>query len=358
MSRDRRRWVLELALLTGILLLVAVIVDRVLEYRAFREAIRNVGHFHEPNMQGERAAAPGRPHSLHEYVTDPGSVGRFVTYEFSTNALGLRDDPFVEQKPAGTFRVVIVGECVAYGPGVADDEIYPTVLEQLLLRSHPDRAIEVINGGRIAGSARDLARAVDREFTRFSPDLLLFSPGANTVFLPAHLGFEPLRMQLTEEEYQREMDVLRDALGHVLAVSRREGFALALITPTTSSFFFPDGKRWVDETVLFARENDLPVLDTTSLFAEAEAREGLLLERGVGLQRLVSTWSGDREVLLEVPFDDSDNTHHVAPEIYRYLDEHPDVAQHYSIDSNHPSADGHRLIALGLSAIIEEAGLL
>ncbi len=352
----KKRTLLELLLVVAILAVAGLLVKRVLDYRAFQAAIEKVEGFHEPNQRDVLAATPGRPHDLASYVKDPTSLGRYIPYRYSTNAHGQRGGPVAQPKPPGTYRVAVAAECVGYGPGVADDEIYPALLERKLRQAFPERAIDVVNGSNIGGTAQGLARQLEQELLAFEPDMVVYAPGANTVFLPSHVG-PPLRMTLQEDEYKREMKQLRDSLTRVLALSRRHGFSLVLVTPTCNSFFFPDGQRWADELLRFARTNRLAALDTTSLIRQAEARDGLSLERDVARQRLVSTWGGEREILLDVPFDGAGNTMHVAPEIYQYLEQHHDMVQRYSFDDNHPSAAGHELIAEGLLATIREQGL-
>ena len=63
--------------------------------------------------------------------------------EISTQ--GLRDREFAVPKPPGLLRILVLGDSVAFGHGVAASEAFPRVLEDLL--NSADRPVEVVNGG-------------------------------------------------------------------------------------------------------------------------------------------------------------------------------------------------------------------
>jgi len=352
----KSRRLLEAALILAILGVLGLI-GALLARLHRRDGDPGSGGTLTPNLEDRAASMPGRPHFIPDFVRDPGSVGRMRTYTYSTNADGMRDRERSMQKPAGTFRIFVAGECVCFGNGVADDEPWPAVLAGLLAERHPDRTFEVLNGGvpgvrpmEITWRLRDLGLA-------FQPDLVIFSPGTDSVFLAPHQGLgSEVRTTLTEEEYGRELGIYQQALGQAADLCAQRGIPMVLVTPTFNSFGLPDIQRWVDTLQRVARERGLPVLDTWTLFREAEEREGLVVERAGDVQRLVSH-AGEARVLLEVPFEDR-NTFYIAPEIYTWLDAHPEVGPAYSIDENHPNARGHRLIAAQALALLEREGLL
>jgi lysophospholipase L1-like esterase len=105
-------------------------------------------------------------------------------YIFRTNRLGLRgpDVPFA--KPAGTFRIVMLGDSFVAGYGVAEEHLLTKLLqEKLSERNQPGNGpasrraspVEVINVGRNGTSTireLDLYEQIGR---RFQPDLVILA---------------------------------------------------------------------------------------------------------------------------------------------------------------------------------------
>ncbi|MBI3861928.1 MAG: SGNH/GDSL hydrolase family protein [Planctomycetia bacterium] len=102
---------------------------------------------------------------------------REFDYVFRTNKLGLRgpDVPFV--KPAGTFRIVVLGDSFVAGYGVADEHVLTRLIEQELAgpRAEPGARFEVVNVGRVGTSTireLDLYESLGR---KFQPDLVILA---------------------------------------------------------------------------------------------------------------------------------------------------------------------------------------
>ena len=80
----------------------------------------------------------------------PNSSGEFKTSEWDThysiNSFGFRDRGFSPQKPAGVFRILMLGDSYAEGYGVEADQSFPKVLERMLNNSE-GKNYEVINTG-------------------------------------------------------------------------------------------------------------------------------------------------------------------------------------------------------------------
>lgn len=64
-------------------------------------------------------------------VTLPHARIRSYGTEVRTNALGFRG-PEVGPKQPGEYRIVVLGDSMTFGPGVADERIYTTLLERRL----------------------------------------------------------------------------------------------------------------------------------------------------------------------------------------------------------------------------------
>src|SRR5262245_8344319 len=68
---------------------------------------------------------------------------------FHTSSFGLRTPEVAVPKPAGTFRVLLLGDSFTFGYGVKEDEGFARVLERQLRRD-ANRPIEVVNAGVIS----------------------------------------------------------------------------------------------------------------------------------------------------------------------------------------------------------------
>lgn len=116
-------------------------------------------------------------------------------YIFTTNSHGLRNPEIPVKKPAGTTRVAIVGDSFVAGLGVADDQVFPRLLERRLAEPSDEENIQVLNLGRAGSSTireADLYETVGREF---EPDVVVLA-----VFLGNDL------VEILEEHDAEELD--------------------------------------------------------------------------------------------------------------------------------------------------------
>jgi len=98
------------------------------------------------DLRGLHELRPDRPWL---YGLVPSSVHRLratgdITY--AINADGFRDRPRSPRPAEGTFRIVVLGDSVAFGYGVAQDDTFPSQLERALSATSPV-PVEVLNLG-------------------------------------------------------------------------------------------------------------------------------------------------------------------------------------------------------------------
>ena len=135
-----------------------------------------------------RTLVPGRPvfdlRGLHELRPDEpwlyglrsGVEGRLsntgeVLYRINSD--GFRGPRHARPKPAGMFRVVVVGDSIAFGYGVQEEESFPRMLEARLRELAPRARVEVVNlgvGGYNAWNESELLKDVG---LGYEPDLVL-----------------------------------------------------------------------------------------------------------------------------------------------------------------------------------------
>jgi DNA-binding response OmpR family regulator len=117
----------------------------------------------------------GLAHPTFYHRMPPGSATRYATPEFDvtirTNRLGLRGPEPARPKPAGTLRLLMLGDSYTFGFPVRDEETFCHLIEQGLRAE--GYAVEVVNGG-ISGYSPTLEYlSLREEFLQFDPDLVI-----------------------------------------------------------------------------------------------------------------------------------------------------------------------------------------
>jgi lysophospholipase L1-like esterase len=153
------------------------------------------------------------------WITRPNLRSRF----YRTNALGFRGPETTVEKPAGRYRIVVLGGSVAWGYGsTADDRTVPGRLQALLRERFPGRDIEVINAAQIGFVSGQQVVYFHRVVQRLSPDLVLFFDGYNDVaadFLNPVSGW-PQNAALLKARYQASWRA-RSSSDELEALARR-----------------------------------------------------------------------------------------------------------------------------------------
>lgn len=102
------------------------------------------------------------------------------SYRLRTNALGFRGPAVARDKPPDTFRVLLLGDSVAYGWGVDDEVTFARRLEREWNAAAPARRLEVINTGHpMYDTVQE--EATLRECLPLQPDLVLLVYVVNDV---------------------------------------------------------------------------------------------------------------------------------------------------------------------------------
>ena len=109
----------------------------------------------------------------------PEFTGRAYAQPVRINSLGFRG-PEIERTPAeGTYRMLAVGDSFTYGMGVAEEEAWPSVLQEMLEPPEGFDRVEVINTG-VPGYNLWQGIEVIRTWTpELKPHLIVFALVAN-----------------------------------------------------------------------------------------------------------------------------------------------------------------------------------
>lgn len=134
---------------------------------------------------GARIAFPAPPDPTREpqivYRVDP--LMRYVLAEnqrgwiddgfVTTNAFGFRGANVDVPKPHGRFRIVTLGDSVAFGWGVNDGETFSAQSQALLRARRPDLDVELVNLAVPGYATRQEVELLDRHLARLQPDVVL-----------------------------------------------------------------------------------------------------------------------------------------------------------------------------------------
>ena len=115
------------------------------------------------------------------YVLAPSQQGWIDDGLVTVNALGFRGAPVAVPKPPGRFRVAVAGDSLTMGWGVGDDETYAARLERLLRETSPPRDADVVNLGVGGYNTRQEVTLLARHAAKLQPDLVLIGFYSNDV---------------------------------------------------------------------------------------------------------------------------------------------------------------------------------
>lgn len=100
-------------------------------------------------------------------------------FDLRTNSLGLRDDEPTLPKPAGTYRVLAVGDSCTFGSGAGQAGGYPAQLEQRLRDSRREPSFQVLNGGVPGYTSFQALGFLETRGFDLDPDAVVFATGIN-----------------------------------------------------------------------------------------------------------------------------------------------------------------------------------
>lgn len=138
------------------------------------------------------------------YELRPGLEGTFRGLSVRTNAQGLRGSrDFTLEKPAGTFRIVGLGDSNTFGWGVGEGETYLQIVQRKLDESaavRRGRRFEVLNFGVPGYNTTMEVATYEHKAARFAPDLVIIHFIGNDLGLP-HFMQPPETLRTTSHSY-------------------------------------------------------------------------------------------------------------------------------------------------------------
>lgn len=191
----RRRWLTAAALLLSLLvgLLLAEALVRLADGLGLVDLAPSLAELPAPGPEDAVQLSGDSP----LYVSDPelhhrmaanwsgafpddilAAVGR-ADVPIRTNSLGLRGPEVALDKPEDAFRVLVLGDSVAFGWGVRGEDTFASQLAALLATVYPDRRIEVINAGVSGYGTWQELRWLEETGLELSPDVVIVQAHLN-----------------------------------------------------------------------------------------------------------------------------------------------------------------------------------
>lgn len=190
------------ALLGGSLLVAALLAEGALRVLA-REGVRLARQVAATDPYVVKV----EPHGAFGYRQTPGAV---LSYANGTraraNRQGFRGPDVEVSKPAGVFRIILLGESTTHGWYVDDSQTIDTYLRARLAEQRPDLRTEVVNLAYDGYDAYQIWQRLLDDGIALQPDLIIVNAGVNDV-RNAHfpnLGDPDPRTLIWEGELERQ----------------------------------------------------------------------------------------------------------------------------------------------------------
>jgi lysophospholipase L1-like esterase len=270
----------------------------------------------KPNLRSAKVVVIDRPHRVSEAMQSRAwltAIGRTRSYALTTNSQRLRA-PELSRKRAGTKRILVIGESVAHGWGLADEDTWVVKLQAELQAGGQD--VEVINAGVPSAFSETMRGWCVAKATPLEPDLIVWMRRAVG---PGGAGS------------------LAQGARDCAAATRAK---IVLVLPPISTFDAHGATAYRSEAPELQRlMPGTDVIELTDTFRDAQRGRGEVLEHRGTKAVVVDQESG--AIWLEAPWSEQD----LDPAIYALFESEPDVREALFFDEGHPDAEGATLLA-------------
>ena len=125
-----------------------------------------------------------------------------------TNSKGFLGPEFESEKPAGGYRIVVLGDSCTFMPVRGN---YTSMLQDRLRQQRPDRTIDVINASVPGYDSYRARKWYEDEIDAYEHDMLIIYLGWNDM---GQFGPDALKHKLHEQGYLEKPTLLQRALVH------------------------------------------------------------------------------------------------------------------------------------------------
>lgn len=162
----------EISLIALVSVFVALAAGEALVRALYKERTVMYPRYHTDYRYGDYTLRGIRPHAEFWHTSVNGS------WKFVTNGKGLRDErEFAYAKPAGTLRVLSLGDSHTQGYEVRQQATFSAVLERYL--RHRGVHAEVLNAGVSGFSTAEELAYLESEGYKYQPDVVVLGFYAN-----------------------------------------------------------------------------------------------------------------------------------------------------------------------------------
>ena len=115
-------------------------------------------------------------YTIKPYLTRDCSVPGNLPAVCYSNKYGFRDKDYDFNKPSNTYRILLLGDSLTYGPGVNSKDTYPRIFEQIVKNNNKtNKKIEIINMGMIFYGPQQYYNLYLELGKKYKPDLIILS---------------------------------------------------------------------------------------------------------------------------------------------------------------------------------------
>ncbi|MBI4859472.1 MAG: SGNH/GDSL hydrolase family protein [Candidatus Riflebacteria bacterium] len=160
----------------GLLIVAVVVVLFVVLGEALVRVLNRDGHIHDLEVfkyaRTLRIDPPRDAPELH-HMQRPGARAVLQGVTVQINSRGLRDVEHAAGPAKGVTRIVVLGDSVTFGWGVAMEDTYPRVLERRLNETSAPARYEVINAGVVDYPLSRIVAFYRRELASLRPAIVV-----------------------------------------------------------------------------------------------------------------------------------------------------------------------------------------
>jgi hypothetical protein len=189
-SRWRARFILVVASIV-VTLMACEIGARLIDYSQEQKALRAWQQLSEQRFKAPAGSDASllqiirlakNPRIVYEHI--PSQQFRFNGADCRINRHGFRGPEIDIDKPADAYRVVVLGDSVAFGHGVAETDCFASRLEGLLQQALPQKRVQVINTAVSGYNTAMEVATLEEKGLPFHPDLVVYHFIGNDLDLP------------------------------------------------------------------------------------------------------------------------------------------------------------------------------
>lgn len=172
-GRLAARW-RDLAVAAGLVLVVSLALEQTIRVHLFGAAAFSYAEMKSMSRLGGSGLLQASADPDIVYELKPNLDTRFDRVAFRTNSKGLRDREYELAKPAGAFRVAVIGGSYTMPSGVEIEQAYHSLLEERLNREAGAARYEFVNFGVGGYKNENKLATLRHKALAWQPDLVLF----------------------------------------------------------------------------------------------------------------------------------------------------------------------------------------